>query len=54
VLGIKKESFLEMLDNYSADIVIGCETWLNSSTLDNEIMPTNYIGEIVMMDMVGY
>ena len=41
-VGNKKESFWEMLDNYSPDIVIGCETWLNSSILDNEIMPTNY------------
>ena len=29
-----------MLDNYSPDI--GCETWLNSSILNNEIMPKNY------------
>jgi len=41
-IGNKKESFWEMLDNYSPDIVIGCETWLNSSILDNEIMPQNY------------
>ena len=29
-VGNKKESFWEMLDNYSPDIVIGCKTWLNS------------------------
>jgi len=31
-----------MLDNYTPDIIIGCKTWLNSSILDNEIIPINY------------
>ena len=31
-----------MLDNYSPDIVVGCETWLKPSILDNEIFPQNY------------
>ena len=38
----KKKSFWEMLDNYSPDIAVGCETWLTSSVLNNEIMPRNY------------
>ena len=38
----KKESFWETLDDHTPDIVIGCETWLNSSILDNEIMPKSY------------
>jgi len=40
VLGIKKENFWKMY-NDSPDIVVGCETWLNSSILDNKIMPKN-------------
>ena len=38
----KKESFWEMIDNYSPDVVVGCETWLKPSILDNEIFPQNY------------
>ena len=38
----KRESFWEMLDNCSPDIVVGCETWLRPSILDNEIFPQNY------------
>ena len=30
-----------MLGNYSPDIIAGCETWLTSSILDNEIIPDN-------------
>ena len=38
----KKEVFWELLDNYSPDIVIACETWLNQSILNNEIIPSDY------------
>ena len=38
----KRKSFWEMLDNCSPDIVVGCETWLRPSILDNEIFPQNY------------
>ena len=31
-----------MLENHSSDIIAGCETWLTSSILDNEIIPDNY------------
>ena len=30
-----------LLGNYSPDIIAGCETWLTSSILDNEIIPDN-------------
>ena len=30
-----------MLGNYSLDIIAGCEAWLTSSILDNEIIPDN-------------
>ena len=33
----KRESFWEMLDNCSPDIVVGCETWLRPSILDNQM-----------------
>ena len=31
-----------MLENHSPDILAGCETWLTSSILDNEVIPRNY------------
>ena len=31
-----------MLENHSPDIITGCETWLTSSILDNEVIPRNY------------
>ena len=38
----KKESFWEILDSCSPDIVVGCETWLTPLILNNEIIPNNY------------
>ena len=38
----KRESFWEILDNFSPDIVIGCQTWLTSSILNNKIIPKLY------------
>ena len=38
----KRESFWEILYSCSLDIVMGCETWLTSSILINEIIPNNY------------
>ena len=38
----KKEVFWEVLEIYSPDIITGCETWLTSSILDNEVIPRNY------------
>ena len=34
--------FWKLLDNYSPDIVVACETWLDQSIKDNEIILTNY------------
>ena len=31
-----------MLENHSPNIITGCETWLTSSILDNEIIPRDY------------
>ena len=31
-----------MLENHSPDIITGCETWLTSSILCNEVIPRNY------------
>ena len=31
-----------MLENHSPNIIAGCETWLTSSILDNEVIPRNY------------
>jgi len=30
------------MDNHSPDIVIACETWLNQSILNSEIIPSDY------------
>ena len=38
----KKEVLWESLDYYDPDIIFGCETWLNKSVLDNEILPPSY------------
>ena len=38
----KKEVFWEVLEIYSPEIITGCETWLTSSILDNEVIPRNY------------
>ena len=38
----KKETFLEQTDYYNPDIILGCETWLNDSVLNNEILPPSY------------
>ena len=38
----KKETFLEHIDYYNPDIILGCETWLNDSILNNEILPPSY------------
>jgi len=34
--------FWELLDNYSPDAVVACETWLDPSIKDNEIITTKY------------
>ena len=31
-----------MLENHSRDVIAGCETWLTSSILDNEVIHRNY------------
>ena len=38
----KKEVFWELLDNYSPDVVVACETWLNQSIANNEFISPNY------------
>ena len=38
----KKEVFWELLDNYSPDVVVACETWLNQSIVNNEFISPNY------------
>ena len=38
----KKETFWESIDFYQPDFIIGCETWLNSTVFDTEILPENY------------
>jgi len=38
----KKETFWELLDNDSPDIVVACETWLDQSVANNEIIPPDY------------
>jgi len=38
----KKEAFWELMDNHSPDIVVACETWLNQSILNSEIIPSDY------------
>ena len=38
----KKESFWQLLDQYNPDIIFGCETWLNQSVYDNEVLPPSY------------
>ena len=35
----KKEAILTTTESYAPDIIIGTETWLNSSILNNEIFP---------------
>ena len=36
----KKEAFWELLERHSPDIVVACETWLDQSVTDNEIIPS--------------
>jgi len=38
----KKASFWETIDFYDPPIICGCETWLNSNILNNEILPPSY------------
>jgi len=38
----KKEVSWELLANYSLEIVVACETWLDQSIKDNEIISTSY------------
>ena len=38
----KKEAFWELLERHSPDIVVACETWLDQSVTDNEIIPSGY------------
>ena len=39
----KKESFFESINNHQdLDIILECETWLNQSILNSEILPTSY------------
>ena len=35
----KKEALLTMIDSSAPDIIVGTETWLNSSIMNNEIFP---------------
>ena len=37
----KKEALLTMIDSSDPDIIVGTETWLNSSIINNEIFPPN-------------
>jgi len=46
----KKEVFWEMLDSHSPDVIVACETWLETMKLFQLI--TNYIVVTVMMGMV--
>jgi len=36
----KKESFWELIDQHHPDIIYGCETWLNQTVYDNEVLPS--------------
>ena len=38
----KKELFWQTLNYHKPDVVFGCETRLNQSTLDSEILPPSY------------
>lgn len=38
----KKESFWELIDQHNPDIIYGCETWLNQTVYDNEVLPSSY------------
>ena len=38
----KKEVFWELLENYSPDVVVACETWLNQSIANNEFISPDY------------
>ncbi|XP_060567389.1 uncharacterized protein LOC132726133 [Ruditapes philippinarum] len=37
----KKASFWNFLESVSCDIICGCETWLNPTIYDAEVLPTN-------------
>jgi len=39
---IGKKVFWELLDNGSTDIVVACETWLDKTVANNEIIPPDY------------
>ena len=39
---VSKKTFLEQTEYYNPDIILGCETWLNDSVLNNEILPPSY------------
>ena len=38
----KKESFFELINHQNPDIILGCETWLNETILNSEILPCSY------------
>ena len=35
-------AFWESIDFYKSDFILGCETWLNHSFFDNEVLPEGY------------
>ena len=37
----KKESFLECINYYNPDIILGCETWLSEMILNSEILSSS-------------
>ena len=38
----KKESFINLLDVYHPDVVIGCESWLKPYVVSSEVFPSGY------------
>ena len=38
----KKESFINLLDVYHPDVVIGCESWLKPCVVSSEVFPSGY------------
>ena len=37
-----RESLWQLIDQHNPDIIYGCETWLNQSVYDNEVLPSSY------------
>jgi len=38
----KKETLWETIDFYQPDFIAGCETWLNHTIYDSELLPDSY------------